>query len=281
MPKVTMMRQVTLGLVFLLSVVLANPASMASTAQGSGEAPAPPKQEASRALLPGDRMIVGVVKDVQGEMIKVDTGELEPRFLPIRTAKEKGVWPINNGDKLTMVVNDLNLVVDFYHAGEPGRHHVVRGELVTPMVVGHDRAIIRTEDGKEKVYVVGPLARSRVAGVPIGVPALFLVDDTNRITDAFWGSKEALARAEIEYAASKWYGSPPKAAQSRLAATIVKPLKDGSITVRTEDGKQQQFETRLLAAETLKTIAAGEDVILLIDDENRVIDVATPKQIKG
>jgi hypothetical protein len=275
------MTRIKFWIVVLFSVLLIGPSRLEAGPESSNDTLPSSEYEVLDGLLPGDYIILGVVKDIEGGMIKVDTGELQPLYLPIKMAQEKGILPINKGDRLTIVLNDENLVVDFHHFGEPGPHSVLRGVLVTPLLVGHDRAVIRTEDGQENLYEVRPLARSRVARIPIGKPALFLVDEANKITDAFWGSREALDRSEREYVATKWSGSPTKAADTRLRATIVKPLKNGTITVRTEDGTQRLFDTRPLAQEKLAPKLPGEDVILLLDQENKVLDIAAPKRIKG
>jgi hypothetical protein len=235
------------------------------------------KTEKVRGLLPTDRIVVGTVEDIQGDQIKVNLGELQPRFLSLGMAKEKGFPPIKKGDKLVVVLNDLNLLVDYHPFGKGGQHHVVRGSLVTPLVIGHDRAVIRTTDGREESFEIRPLAQSRVAAIPVGSPALFLVDETNKITDAFFGSEEALARSEREYRVSKWQGSSLKGAHTRLPATLVKGPKDGHVMVRTEAGKEETYQIRPIAQDKLSVVREGDKVILLIDEEHKVVDVAVPK----
>jgi len=53
------------------------------------------------------------------------------------------------------------------------------------------------------------------------------------------------------------------------------------ITVRTEDGKEQPYQIRPPVHDKLGNPRPGEKVILLIDDENHVIDIADPEAIKG
>jgi len=238
------------------------------------------KLETVRGLLPTDRIIVGTVEDVQGEQIKVNIGELQPRFLPLEMAKDKGFPAIKKGDQLVLTVNDQNLVVDFHPWGHPGEHHIVRGALVTPLAVGHDRAVIRTKEGKEQELEIRPLARSRVAALSVGTSALFLLDESNKIADAFFGSEEALARSEREYMTTKWQGSPMKGAHTRIPATIVKSAKDGHITVRTEEGKEQTYQIRPTAQEKFSALRDGEKVILLVDEETKIIDMAVPEKLK-
>ena len=251
--------------------------AVAGTVQAEQRAGPASKTEHSRGLLPTDRIVTGLVEDVQGDQIKVDVGEVQPRYLPLAMAKEKGFPEIKKGDKLVIVLNEQNLLVDYHPFGEGGHHHVVRGSLVTPLVVGHDRAVIRTADGKEQSLEIRPLAQTRVAALPVGSPALFLLDETNKISDAFFGSEEALARSEREYRMTQWQGSPMKGTHTRVSATLVKPPKDGRIMVRTEQGKEETYQIRPIAQDKLSVIREGDKVILLIDDEHKVVDVAVPK----
>jgi hypothetical protein len=227
----------------------------------------------SENLLPGNRVVIGMVEEVKGDQIKVNTGEIQPRFLPLNMAKEKGFPPINKGDKLMITLNEQNLVVDYHPAGDPPKERTVRGALVAPLVVGHDQAVIRTTDGKEASFEVRPLARSKVAGLPIGAEAVFLLDETNQITDTSLAAEAKDTRGP---------GSPIKGAHTKVSATIIKPLNDGRITVRTEDGKEQRYEIRPLVQEKLADVREGQSVILLIDPENKVIDLAAvPPKKKG
>ena len=48
------------------------------------------------------------------------------------------------------------------------------------------------------------------------------------------------------------------------------------VTIRGKDGKEQQYEVRLFVEERLAQVPQGGDVILLLDGENKVTDVAVP-----
>lgn len=228
------------------------------------------------ALLPGDRIVVGVVEAVTEDHIKVTTGDVEPRYLPLAMAREKGFPPIKAGDKLRIILNEQNLVVDYHPFDAQGKHKLLRGTLIGPLVIGQDHATIRTQEGKEESFEIRPLARSKTAALPIGAPALFLLDETNKITDVFYGHEQALERSAREYQANEWQGSLPKGAQSRVPATIVRTVEDGKVTIRTEGGKEQVYEIRPFAQEKLKDIRKGGEVILLLDNENKITDVAIP-----
>ncbi len=197
------------------------------------------------ALLPGDRIVVGVVEAVTEDHIKVTTGDVEPRYLPLAMAREKGFPQIKAGDKLRIILNEQNLVVDYHPFDAQGKHKLLRGTLIGPLVIGQDHATIRTQEGKEESFEIRPLARSKTGS----------------------------AR---EYQANEWQGSLPKGAQSRVPATIVRTVEDGKVTIRTEGGKEQVYEIRPFAQEKLKDIRKGGEVILLLDNENKITDVAIP-----
>jgi hypothetical protein len=152
-------------------------------------------------VLQGDRQVMGTVEEIKGDQIKVFTGEVQARFIPMKQAREKGLTEVKEGDKLEITVNDQNLIVDFHLIGESGRprdsaeHRVVKGQVAKPMAVGHDRAMIRTETGKQESYEIRSQARSKVASIPVGVDVVFLLDETNKIVDVTFTSKEEADRA--------------------------------------------------------------------------------------
>jgi hypothetical protein len=229
----------------------------------------------TKAGVQGDRTLVGTVTDITSDQIKVTTGEIQPRFLPLSMAKEKGM-AVQKGDKLEIMLNDQNLVVDYHPAGSLGSHKILNGELSTALTIGQDHAIIRTEAGTEEGYEVRPQARSKVAAIPIGVPAAFLIDETNKIVDATFG-RESLARAQAEWQKK----SPIKGAHQRVEGIVMRPLKANEITIRTEDGNEQPYQVRSIVQDKLSKVARGEHVILMIDEEQQVVDVAVPPQAKG
>jgi hypothetical protein len=50
----------------------------------------------------------------------------------------------------------------------------------------------------------------------------------------------------------------------------------GRVLIKTQDGKEQTFEIRRYIQEKLGRAPEGSSVILLIDDENKVSDLAQP-----
>jgi translation initiation factor IF-1 len=238
--------------------------------------------EKGAQMLQGDRKVLGTVEEVKSDEVKLNTGEVEPRYIPLKRVRERGVTDLKKGDHLVLTVNDQNLIVDVHpadqqgHAAE-GHHRVVKGQVAEPLTIGHDRAVIRTEDGKEAAYDVRSQVRSKVASIPVGADAVFLIDETNKIADATFSDKQAAARAG-DMPDKK---SPLKGAQRRIEGTVVEPLSKDRITVKTSDGKEHPYEVWPLVKDKLSSLAKGDSVVLLLDHENKVLDVAIPSTRKG
>ncbi|MEP6960063.1 MAG: hypothetical protein ABI980_15155 [Nitrospirota bacterium] len=145
-------------------------------------------------LLPDDRLVRGTVQDVKSGQIQVNIGELMPVFLSVEAASEKGMRPLKSGDKLQIVVTDENELIDFHLADQPGWDRVVKGHLAQPVVGDQRWAVIRTPQGRLEPYEVaeGNDARQKVLQLPVGVPALFLLNKANLIIDATFGNERAL-----------------------------------------------------------------------------------------
>jgi hypothetical protein len=223
-------------------------------------------------LLAGDRVLLGTVDEIRGEQARIETGEVQPRFVPMGVRKDKGLPELKKGDRVELTLNDQNLLVDVHLIGESSHHRVVQGKIAEPLVTGHDEAVIRTSRGKEESYGIRPVARSKVASMPVGVDAVFLIDEMERIVDVTFGGKEAMHQM-----AELWQKkSPLKGNFDKIAAVILKPLDRNTVVIRTEDGKEQQYEVRPFVQQRLKGLVKGDTVVLLVDEENQVGDVAIP-----
>lgn len=151
-------------------------------------------------LLAGDRTVVGTVDAIQGEQIKVEYADsLQPRYLPLSVAKAKGM-EFQPGDHIKMVFNEQHILVDFHPLGHKDDHHtIVIGSLTQPMQTGQEQAEIKTEYGEIQTYPLGRLIRSKMAAVPVGAPAVFLLDKTDHIVDVTFGDTSALEIVKGEY----------------------------------------------------------------------------------
>lgn len=225
-----------------------------------------------RQLLPGDRVLLGTVEEVRSEQARIDTGEVQPRFIPMGVRKAKELPALKRGDRVEVTLNDQNLLVDVHLVGEASYHRVVDGQLAQPLVTGHDWAVLRSAGGNDESHFIRPVARSKVASVPVDVDAVFLIDELDKIVDVTFGSKEAVHRA-----AELWGKKTPlKGNFDRIIGVILTPLENNRITIRTEGGTEQPYEVRPLAQWRLAKLSKGDAVVLLVDDEHKVTDVAIP-----
>lgn len=143
-------------------------------------------------LLPDDRMVHGTVQDVKSGQIQVNVGELMPVFLSVQAASEKGMPSLKPGDKLTIIVSSENEFIDFHLESQPGWDRVLKGHLIQPVVGDQRWAVIRTTQGSNEPYEVAEGARQKVLNIPVGVPAMYLLNKANIIIDATFGDERAL-----------------------------------------------------------------------------------------
>jgi hypothetical protein len=144
-----------------------------------------PHQSVSKGseLLPGHRVVTGIVEEVKGGMARVRFGDLETRPLALKQDTERGMAPLKPGDRVEIIINSENGVVDYHRQGEPSQHRVLRGR-VAEVAEGVETALIVKNDGAKERYQVQPEARSRIKRVFDGAPALFLIGEANNILDA-------------------------------------------------------------------------------------------------
>ena len=235
----------------------------------------PGSEQAHSQLILGDRILLGTVEEVRGDQARIHTGKGQPRFVPMNVRKDKGLPELKKGDLVEITVNDQNLLVDVHKAGESGPHRVVLGQLAGPLVTGHDKAVLRTASGAEESHFIRPVARNKVASIPVGAEVIFLIDELDKIVDVTMGSVESVHRA-ADLGQKK---SPLKGNLSQVAGKILKPLKDNAIVIRTEAGIEHFYEVRTLIQPRLATLSKGDAAVFLVDDENKVTDVAfVPKK---
>ena len=229
----------------------------------------------SHQLLQGNRAVLGKVEAVTSEQIKVNVGEVQPRFLPLSQAKEKNFPPIKSGDDLIIVLSGQNLIVDYHPLDYPSSSHkILRGEIAQNLPIGQDSVVIKGAGGKEESFEIRSQARSKIAAIPVGMAAVFLIDETGKVVDATFAdlnaSKQANQQPDLK--------SPIKGAHRQVDGTVVEPLTADRITIRTKEGSERPFEVRGVIHDKLSNLHKGESVILLVDKEDKVIDVAIPPQ---
>lgn len=245
---------------------------MATPALADMGTPASEDKQAGEQLAKGQRTVIGTVIAIAADQIKVDVGEVQPRFFPLKQAKEKSFGHVKEGDELIITLNEQNLIVDFHpltdesgNAG--GEHKIIRGEIAQALVLGHESVVIKAE-GKEQTFPIRSQARSKVAAIPIGASAIFLIDETNQVADVTFKTNKGHQEGSI---------SPIKHPHEQVSGTIVH--SGGShqkVTIRTDGGLEKTFDVRELPQKKLANLNKGDLVVLLIDDEKKVIDVAIP-----
>lgn len=255
--------------VFTLSLLMVSAAvANAASQEAAGTDP---------QFLSGDRVLLGTVEEVRSDQARINTGEGQPRFVPMNVRKDKGLLDLKKGDQVEVTVNDQNLLVDVHKVGEASHHRVIQGRLAHPLETGHDKAVIRTKDGKEESHLVRPVARSKVASIPVGADASFLIDELDKIVDVTMSTTESVHRS-AELGQQK---SPLKGNLSQVAGTIVDPLRNNTIVILTEDGKEQTYKVRPLIQERLGQLSRGQSATLLVDAEQQVTDVSFNEAEKG
>jgi len=154
-------------------------------------------------LLPDDRLVSGTVQDVKSGQIQVNIGELMPVFLSVGAASEKGMPSLQRGDKLMMVVSAENEYIDFHLASQPGWDRVLKGHLIQPVMGDQRWAVIRTMQGLHEPYEVAEGARQKVLNIPMGVPAVYLLNKANIIIDVTFGDERALLETLATWSADR------------------------------------------------------------------------------
>jgi hypothetical protein len=230
---------------------------------------APGSEHTASPLLAGDRVLLGTVVEIRSDQAKITLSEGQPRYLPMNVRKDKGLPELTVGDLVEITLNDQNLLVDVHTIGEASRHLVIRGQIAEPMPTGHDQAVIRTTEKAEQIHLIRPVAKSKVASIPIGADAIFLIDELGKIVDVTLAGVESVHRA-AELGQQK---SPLKGNLDQVAGVILQPLKNNTIVIRTPDGQEHSYQMHSLLQDRLAALSAGDEAVLLVDEENMVMDV--------
>lgn len=140
-------------------------------------------------LLPENQVITGTVQAVKSGGIEINIGQLEPLVLSENRARDKGIWPVEPGDKLKVVLSNENEPVAYHRADMPGWDIAVKGKLLHSLRGDHDLALLKTDWGTNLPYHVTEYARHKMQHIPVGVSTLFLFDVQGIIVDAATASE--------------------------------------------------------------------------------------------
>jgi hypothetical protein len=267
-----MIAMLTMAMSGAATFVVLEPASQAAEAGRAGDERV--ISEATTNLLPGDRLVLGRIKDIRGDQIEVDIANPQSLYIPLKPAKLKG-QAFKPGDSIIVTLNDHNAVVDYHHPNERSDHHVIRGRLITPLTVGLDKAVIETEQGIETFMVV-ERAKGKLTAMPIGAEVLFMTDETGRLVDAQLASAQAVQEsAGHNKARIKGAHQQVRAVfQSAEQLPESGPSGEGRLKI-VQEGQEREVPYRP-PLRKLDRLQAGQDVVLLMDDDGYVLEIATP-----
>ena len=258
-------------LIIIAALVLGLDPGLWSAIQAADDSLKTPKEQVitkpTDNNLPGDRLVAGRIVAIRGNQIEIDIGTVEPLYVPLRPATVKG-QTFEVGQPIIVTLNDHNAVVDYHHPNERPDHQVVRGKLTTPLTVGLNKAVIETPQGI-KTFMVTERAKGKLTTIPVGVEAFFLADESGKLVDAQLASVEAVRESGQNNKARI------KGAHEQLRATFKGTSGDNTLTI-TEKGKERQVPFRP-PLEKLDRLKPGQDVVLLMDDQGYVLEIATPE----
>jgi hypothetical protein len=223
-------------------------------------------------LLPGNQLVLGRIKDIRSNQMEIDIGNLQSLFVPLKPAEQKG-QTFKPGDTIVVTINDHNAVVDYHHPEDGSHHQVLRGRLKTPLTVGLDKAVIKTQQG-DKSFIVAGRARGKLSAMPVGPELLFMADETGQLVDAQLASKQAVQESAENNKARI------KGAHRHMRAVFKgaeSPSADGEGWLKiVQQGREQKLPYRP-PLDKLDRLQAGQDVVLLMDDQGYVLEIATPE----
>ena len=216
--------------------------------------------------IPGNRLVTGRVKEIRAQQILIDIGNPQLLYVPLKPANDKG-QVFKEGNAVVVTMNDHNAVVTYHHVDVPPEHQVVIGRLVTPLTVGLDKAVLKTDAG-ERTYRVASRARTKLGAIPIGVEAVFLADETGQLVDAQLTSAEAIHKSGVNDKGKL------RGAHERVRA-VYKGRTEQSMKVAI--GKEGEREMPIRPPlQKLDWLQPNQEIVLLVDDEGYVIEIATP-----
>lgn len=223
--------------------------------------------EPTNNLIPGNRLVTGRIVSIRANQIEIDIGNPQSLYVPLRAATVKG-QTFKVGEPIIVTLNDHNAVVDYHHPNERSDHQVVRGKLSTPLTVGLDKAVIQTDQGT-KTFTVAERAKGKLTAIPVGADAFFLADETGQLVDAQLASKQAVQESADNNKARI------KGAHQQVQAVFKGTGRQGTLKIA-EQGKEREVPFRP-PLKKLDRLQPGQDVVLLMDDQGYVLEIATPE----
>ena len=253
------------------ALMVATGVGLPSVARAAQDSPKKPNEEVisqpTDSHLAGNRFVTGRIVSIRGNQIEIDIGNVKSLYVPLRPAQVKG-QTFEVGQPIIVTLNDHNAVVDYHHPDERSDHQVVRGRLTTPLTVGLDKAVIETKNGT-KTFIVTDRAKAKLSAIPVGVDAFFLADESGQLVDAQLASAEAVRESGHNNKARI------KGAHEQVKAVFKGQGGEGKLKI-TEQGQEREVPFRP-PLEKLDRLKPGQDVVLLMDDQGYVLEIATPE----
>ncbi|HET7910032.1 MAG TPA: hypothetical protein VFL19_04940 [Nitrospira sp.] len=257
-------------LIIIIALILGSDTALESAAKAANDPLSTPNEQVitqpTDHQLPGDRLVTGRIVSIRGNQIEIDIGTVKSLYVPLRPARIKG-QTFEVGQPIIVTLNDHNAVVDYHHPNERSDHQVVRGKLTTPLTVGLDKAVIETPQGT-KTFMVTERAKGKLTAIPVGVEAFFLADETGKLVDAQLASPQAVHESAHNNKARI------KGAHEQVRATFKGAGRESTLRIA-EQGKEREVPFRP-PLEKLDRLKPGQDVVLLMDDQGYVLEIATP-----
>ena len=258
---------IVMSVLFLLQGMHASAIGGTAEGQKLGESKEQVVTEPTQNQLPGNRQVTGRILSIRSNQMEIDIGNVKSLYVPLRPAQVKG-QTFEVGQPIIVTLNDHNAVVDYHHPNERSDHQVLHGRLTTPLTVGLDKAVIETKDGT-KTLMVTDRAKGKLAAIPVGVDAYFLADESGQLVDAQLASSEAVRESGQNNKARI------KGAHEQVKATFKGQGGEGKLKIA-EAGKEREVPFRP-PLEKLDRLKPGQDVVLLMDDQGYVLEIATPE----
>lgn len=265
------MRKIFNKLIMMAAVIVGIGMGLWGVIQAAADAQKTPEEQVitkpTENQLPGERLVTGRIVSIRGNQMEIDIGTVKSFYVPVRPASVKG-QTFEVGQPIIVTLNDHNAVVDYHHPNERPDHQVLRGKLTTPLTVGLDKAVIETPQGI-KTFMVTDRAKGKLTAIPVGVEAFFLADESGQLVDAQLASAEAVRESGQNNKARI------KGAHEQVRATFKGTGGDSTLKIA-EQGKEREVPFRP-PLEKLDRLKPGQDVVLLMDDQGYVLEIATPE----
>ena len=259
------------SMTMLTIVILGFGVGVSGIARAADDSLSTPKEQVitkpTDSQLAGDRLVTGRIMSIRGNQIEIDIGTVEPLYVPLRPARVKG-QTFEVGQPIIVTMNDHNAVVDYHHPNERSDHQVIRGKLTTPLTVGLNKAVIETSQGT-KTFMVTERAKGKLTTIPVGVEAFFLADETGKLVDAQLAGGDAVRESAHNNKARI------KGAHEQVRATFKGKGSEDTLKIA-EQGKEREVPFRP-PLQKLDHLKPGQDVVLLMDEQGYVLEIATPE----